>query len=165
MRGSGKSTIGTLVADKLKMPFIEIDDLIVAKAGMTIAEIVKRTSWSNFRHLESEVIQDMVGRDNLVMATGGGVVTSKRNIENLKKNKSFLIWLKCSIDIIIHRIGKDNSRPFITSAETFADDLRKVYEGRKDLYAKYADITISSEEDTETVANNIIAKLAERNIL
>ncbi|MBI3379212.1 shikimate kinase [Candidatus Gottesmanbacteria bacterium] len=165
MRGSGKTTIGKALAKILDFGFIETDELIVAKSEFsTITDIVKEKNWSFFRNLESQIMQDpdITARDDVVIATGGGVVTDGKNIENLKNAKSVFIWLKCSINEIIKRIGNDTSRPLITNSDSFIDDLRKVYKAREQLYKKYADIIISSEEKAETVADNIIAKLKEK---
>lgn len=164
MRGSGKTTIGKRLAAKLKRNFVETDELVEMQEGLQIREIVKKFGWSKFRESESKIMIDLaLRRTNDVIATGGGIVENQQNIARFKSNNDIIIWLNCSIDKIIERIGNDKLRPFITNENSFERDLRKVYKGREPLYKKFADIIISSNEDVKTVVNNIIAKLEENN--
>lgn len=166
MRGSGKTAIGKLLARKLNKNFVETDQLIVTDLGKPISDIVKEFGWNKFRNTESKIMQDLaLTRTNDVIATGGGVVENAQNFNKFKSNDNLIIWLKCSIESIIKRIGTDNTRPKITNADTFEEDLRKVYRGRESLYQKYADTIISSEENVTTVVNNIFIKLKERNLI
>lgn len=168
MRGSGKTTVGGLLARKLNFNCVETDNLIISKSGFSkIADIVAQKGWKYFRDLESQILQspEIAQSNDAVVATGGGVVTDDKNMQNLKKGKNIFVWLKCPIDKIIARIGRDGSRPFLTDEKKFADDLRKVYKHRESLYAKYADIAVSSDNDAQETANNIIDALKERALI
>lgn len=167
MRGSGKSTIGPFLAKKLKRQFLEVDDLICAKANKKVSEIIKNDGWSKFRAYESSIISDISHTlDNAVIATGGGVISNKDNIINLKNNGGILILLTCSIETIIKRIGNDTNRPLLTNANTFEEDLKIVFIERKSLYKSFADVIISSDGNnpSETV-ENIIRALKQRNTI
>lgn len=166
MRGSGKSTIGKLLAKRLGKTFVETDELVVTDIGMPIREIVNKFGWNKFRESESKIMIDLaLTGTNDVIVTGGGVVENKQNIAKFNSNNDVIIWLRCLVDTIIKRIGSDKSRPMIANSDNFKDDLRKVYKTRKSLYRKYADIIISSDEDAAIVVNKIIDKLKERNLL
>ena len=100
MRGSGKTTVGKILARKLGRELIEMDELIIQRAGLSITEIVARYGWSKFRDVEEEIVSDVAGLNNIVNATGGGVVTKEKNIVQLKKN-GVLVWLKASVDTLV----------------------------------------------------------------
>ena len=85
MRGSGKTAIGKLLAKRLGKQFIEMDELIVQRLGQSIPEIVNRYGWEKFRDTEEEITREVAGLDNVINATGGGVVTREENIRELKK--------------------------------------------------------------------------------
>ncbi len=116
MRGSGKTTVGKILARKLGRELVEMDELITQKAGLAIPEIVEKYGWSKFRDIEEEITSEVAGRDNIVNATGGGVVTREKNIAKLKKN-GVLVWLKASVDTLVKRIGEDSERPLLVRAE------------------------------------------------
>ena len=85
-RCCGKTSAGKYIAEKLNRKFIDTDDLIKEKAESSIDDIVFRHGWQYFRELEKGVIKEVSSNDNLVIATGGGVVTERENVDNLKKN-------------------------------------------------------------------------------
>lgn len=166
MRGSGKSIIGRLLAQKLDKNFIETDKLIEIQEGLLIRKIVKKFGWDKFREFESKIMQDLAeNRTNDVIATGGGAVENEKNITAFKNNNDVVVLLSCSIETIIRRIGKDTERPLLTVSNNFSQDLRKIYKRRRNLYAKYADIIVSSEESANKATNNIIFILKERKLL
>lgn len=166
MRGSGKTAVGKFLSKKTGFELVECDNLLEKSAGATIPEYIAQNGWAKFRDLESKIIADVSKRDNTILSTGGGVVENEINIAKFKSNNNdVIIWLKCSIDKIIERIGNDKSRPFLLNLTNFADDLRNVYKTRKKLYKKYADITVLSEENVQTITKNIIGKLKRKNLL
>jgi len=156
MRGSGKTAVGKILAQRLGRELIEMDELIVQKAGKSIPEIVAQHGWEKFRDLEAEITAGVTKRDNTVIATGGGVVVSSPNITKLKQN-GLVVWLTASVDTLLNRIGDDESRPLL-KGKTRREDIEITLAERQPLYQKAADITIDTEGKTPEAVAETIAK-------
>ena len=87
-----------------------MDELIMQREGLSIPEIVDRYGWERFRETEAEIAGELAGLENSVIASGGGVVTREKNIQELKRN-GILVWLKASPDYLLQRIGQDSIPP------------------------------------------------------
>ena len=122
-RGTGKSTVGRLLAARLGREFVSTDAEIVKRAQRTIPEIVAQEGWEYFRDLESDICRELASRDQLVIDTGGGAILRAQNVEALKKN-STVFWLMASVETIAKRIGGDNQRPSLTGTKSFVDEGR-----------------------------------------
>jgi shikimate dehydrogenase len=158
MRGSGKTTVGRILARGLGRELVEMDELIAQKAGLSIAEIVEKHGWEKFRDIEEEVASEVAGRDNIINASGGGVVTREQNIVKLKKN-GVAVWLKAGVEILLERLSEDNSRPLLVG-KTQREDMEIALKERKSLYQKAADLTVDTEgKKPEEVAEAIIKSL------
>ena len=157
LRGSGKTTIGKLLAERLGKQFIEMDELIVQRLGQSIPEIVNRYGWQKFRGAETEVTREVAGLDNVVNATGGGVVTSEENIRELKQ-KGKLFWLKADLDTLLGRIGNDQSRPSLTGKSP-REDMEAVLAERSPIYERVADFIVDTEGKMPEEVAKAIAKL------
>lgn len=157
MRGSGKSTVGKLLAQKLQFHFIETDDEIEKKTGKNIASIVTQKGWGYFRTVENEIIQSLTHIQRTVVATGGGVILSKNN-RSLLKILGKIIYLESPVDLLLERVGDDLNRPFLTHAKTRREDIEKTLEGRESLYLKTADITVQTSKSISEVIDEIISK-------
>jgi len=155
MRGSGKTAVGKILAKKLSRELIEMDELIVRKAGLSIPKIVSQHGWERFRDIEEEITAEVAKRDNIVNATGGGVVVREPNIIKLKQS-GLLVWLTASVDTLSKRIGKDDSRPLL-KGKTRREDLKITLAERQPLYQKAADITIDTENKTPEAVADIIS--------
>ena len=161
MRGSGKTVVGKLLAERLGKQFIEMDELIVQRAGLSIPEIVESYGWGKFRDVEEEITCEVAKLDNVVNATGGGVVTREENIRELKK-KGKLVWLTVSLDTLLKRIGDDPSRPSLTGRSQ-REDMEVVLTERSPVYEGAADVIIDTEDKTpEEIAEAIIKIYTER---
>ena len=155
-RGTGKSVVGELLSERLRMRCINMDAEIVKRAGISIPEIVEKYGWQKFRDMESEQARKLAGLDNIVIDTGGGVIERPENIEALKTN-SCIFWLKASVDAIVSRIQGDTERPALTAGKTFTEEVTEVLEQRIQKYKSAAQHKIDTDELTpEQVADKIV---------
>jgi shikimate kinase len=144
-RGTGKSTVGKLLAMRLGRQFVSTDEEIVKRAKRTIPEIVAKEGWEYFRDLESEICRELAGRDQLVIDTGGGAILRIQNVEALKKNGT-LFWLTASVETIAKRIGRDNQRPSLTGSKSFIDEIQDVLRERTPKYQEASDHVITTDD-------------------
>jgi len=163
-RCSGKSSSGSIIAKKTGRTFVDTDGLIEEKAGSSIEEIVKISGWEYFRGLEKEVIKEVSDRDNLVIATGGGVVLDEDNVTSLKKS-GFTVWLKTNSDTIKERMEREelfgNFRPSLTGLDTL-DEVETVLASRNALYKKAGDLVIETDKFSIKEVANLVIKEASR---
>ena len=150
MPGSGKSTIGRLLAARLGRPLIDTDAEIVAAAGMPITEIFAREGEGAFRALESRVIREISARGGAVIATGGGAVLREENVRALRQNGR-LFWL----DRPLEQLLPTDDRPLADSAEK----IRALYGARMPIYRAAADAAIAVDGDAERAAEEIMRNL------
>lgn len=155
-RGTGKSEVGAIVADRLKMTCVGMDAEIVLRAGMSIPEIVEKFDWVRFRDMETEVAVDFSARDNLIIDTGGGVIERPENIAALQKN-AVIFWLKASVGIIVSRIEGDTQRPALIDGKTFTEEVAEVLAQRTSKYEYAANYEIDTDQLTPAqVAEQVI---------
>lgn len=152
MPGCGKSTIGRIVAKRLKLDFIDMDQCIVVKCNMKIKDIFKEKSEAYFRQIEKDVAKEVSLLNKVVISTGGGVVMNKINMDNLSKNAN-IIYVDRSIEDILSDVDTD-SRPLLKDNKMKLLDL---YNKRKDLYKGYSDFVVKNDRDIEHVVKSIIA--------
>jgi shikimate kinase len=144
-RGTGKSTVGRLLAARLGRELVSTDAEIVKRARRTIPEIVAQQGWDYFRDLESDICREFAGRDQLVIDTGGGAVLRAQNVEALKKDGT-VFWLTASVETIAKRIGGDNQRPSVTGFKSFVDEIQDVLQERMPKYQAAADHIIVTDD-------------------
>ena len=158
-RGTGKSTVGKIVAARLGRVLVSTDAEIVKLVGQSIPEIVAKNGWEYFRDLETKVCQELAGRDALVIDTGGGAILRSQNVETLKK-RGTLFWLTASVETIAKRIGSDSQRPSLTGTKSFVDEIQDVLRERTPKYQAAADHVIETEgRSCPQVADDILARL------
>ncbi len=154
-RGSGKSTVGRRLADRLWQPFVDTDELVVRKAGMPIRDIFANQGEAAFRDLESEVVAEVCKLPEHVIALGGGAVMREENRRALKDAGLKLIYLRCEPDELVKRIGADPStgemRPDLTELGGGIEEVRKVLAEREPVYRSVMtgelDVTHLSPQD------------------
>ncbi len=164
-RGTGKSTVGRILAEHLGREFLSTDTIIVERARLTIPEIVQQTGWDSFRDLETQVCRDLADKDSLVIDTGGGVILRQENVECLKRN-GILFWLTADVPVIAARVGGDTQRPSLTGTKSFVEEIEEVLRGRLAKYEEAADHVIPTDRRSpEQVAEDILTTLEKMRIL
>ena len=152
--GSGKSTVGRLVADALGCPFLDLDEIIEKKAGRRIPDIFAQDGEKGFRRLEKQALEKTVARyaeNTAVLALGGGTVTIPGAVQLLQE-KTLCIYLQADFDTLLARLeGQTEGRPL--AGEGMAERLA----GREPLYEAAAHVTIETATLTpEEIADEII---------
>ena len=156
-RGTGKSTVGKLVGQRLSYEVVSTDVEIVKREGAPIPEIVQRYGWEPFRDRESEVCRDLGAKDRLVIDTGGGAILREENVRALKAN-GLLVWLTAEVKTIARRIGGDDQRPSLTGIKSFVDEIEEVLQQRLPKYQAAADQVIRTDElSPAEIADRVIA--------
>lgn len=143
-RGTGKSTVGRLLSQRLGWPVLSTDAEIVAREGRSIPEIVNARGWDYFRDVEARVCADVGARDRTVIDTGGGAILRDENVQALKRNGKTL-WLTAEVATIVARIGADNQRPSLTGTKTFTEEVSEVLAQRLPKYRAAADSIIATD--------------------
>jgi len=140
MPSSGKSTIGSALAEKLGMNFIDTDTLVVDMEKRSIPEIFQSNGEQHFRSLESKAVLEAAKNSNTVIATGGGVILNPKNIERLRQNGKIYFLDRPINDLLV-----TDDRPLSNDIEK----LKKLYDERYDLYRKAADVIVKCDFDIE----------------
>lgn len=143
-RGTGKSTVAVLLAERLGLRHVSMDSEIAKKADMSIPEIVEKYGWTKFRDLESELTRELACQDGLVIDTGGGVIERQENVKELQAN-ALVFWLKASVNVISSRIQGDSSRPALTDGKTFLEEVAEVLAKREPAYKAAAHHVIDTD--------------------
>ena len=133
MMGVGKTTIGKILAKKLKYNFIDVDKLIVAHEGASINTIFKNKGESYFRKIEMDITLSELRNKNSVISLGGGAFLTNVIRKNSKKY-STSFWLDVPLDELIRRLKKNNKRPLIFLKKNSNEEIKKIYFKRKKIY-------------------------------
>jgi shikimate kinase len=156
--GAGKSTIGRTLAKELKLEFYDTDEVIEERTGADIAWIFDVEGEEGFRVREQKIIEELTQKNNIVLATGGGVITTPEN-RNALAGRGTVIYLRASLQQQYERTKRDTKRPLLQT-----DDLESKLESlkaeREPLYEELADISFETDKLTvKAVANNIVKYL------
>ena len=157
---SGKSTLGKKLAQTLEIDFLDTDNEIEKKAGAEISWIFEVEGEDGFRERESKALQKSVEKDNVVISTGGGIVTIEEN-RDLMIAKGKVVYLKTPIEIQLNRTENDKKRPLLSQGSR-EQTLRVLKEERDPQYKEIADITINHDQQKSrnAVIDEIIDKLS-----
>lgn len=159
--GAGKTTVGKVLAKNLGRDFVDLDEYLVKKLGITVPQIFSRFGECFFRDAESEALLSVSKKNRQVIATGGGVVLRDGNWELMKK-RGITIYLKASPEILWNRIKGNTSRPLL-QVENPYKRLLELLSKRNALYEK-ADFTVETvnvspqniAEEIEKLINSIL---------
>lgn len=160
---SGKSSIGKTVARNLNCRFIDMDDMIEKRTGLTIPEIFEKHGEETFRNLECILAKKLSQTQNVVISTGGGIVTRPESIEALANPESYVIFLFRSFYKLISTPEKImNKRPLLQNKSH--SEFHAMYKERMPLYRKYATVEVNNETEREESVREIMDKLREEGI-
>lgn len=160
LMGSGKTTVGKLLAKQLQKSFVDCDEEIQRRTGVTIPHIFDVEGEEGFRSRESATLEELVKRNNIVLATGGGAPLSQMNRELLSRS-GIVVYLKSSVHDLWHRTRHDQNRPLLQTADPRAT-LQALYEKRDPLYNSIADIVIhTGKQNVQLLLSRLQERLAE----
>jgi shikimate kinase len=166
--GSGKSTVGPILANTLGWDFYDLDKVIEKKAGKKIKEIFEKKGEPYFRILESETLRELSNGERLIISLGGGTMISEANLMLLKET-GVIVYLKVSPESLYRRLRFKRDRPALTgslsenpSKEELMTKINDLMEARKIFYEK-ADITIEADHSPVGKTVDTIAKWIEKN--
>jgi len=160
--GSGKSTVGKILAKKLGYLFIDLDRVIELDQEKEIRDIFKIYGEKYFRELETKVIKKIYKNKNCVFACGGGVVKRKENMGVIREN-SIVIYLNISARDALYRLKEVKDRPLI-DVENKEETIEKMMKERDILYRKYAHIIVNNDNNNpEQTSDKILAGLKIQN--
>ena len=158
MMGSGKSAVGKELSKSIKFLFLDIDEMIVHRTGISIKEIFQNRGEEYFRNIESESLKKIQG--HCVISCGGGIVLAKGNRNHLK-NHGHTVYLKSSLSILEKRVSNDkyNNRPLIDN-ENIKKSLKTIYGKRKSLFLECAnDTVITDNKSLSKICKTIIKNI------
>ena len=165
LRGTGKSSVGRVLAQQLNFAFVDTDTRIEELAGCRIAAVVAQHGWEHFRSLERQVVTQVASMDRYVVAAGGGTLIDAENTRLLKV-RGVVVLLICDLSILQRRLALGSNRPSLTGQGSAAVELAQVWEARRERYHSVADVTydVSAEsgnvmEDLQRKAADIVALL------
>lgn len=158
--GAGKSTVGRLLARTLDVMFVDSDREIEQRAGVSIPTIFEYEGEAGFRRRESEALAELTQLEGVVLATGGGSIMREENRVCLHQ-RGFVVYLQCSIDKQLERIGKDPNRPLLQT-ENPRETLRELIHTREPYYRALADFVIDTGQYTSRLAIRQILRAYQR---
>lgn len=158
MRGTGKSTLGRIIAKKIGMDFVDTDDFIEKKNNMNIKKAVEAKGWAYFRKLENEAIKTLSSKKNTIISTGGGAVLDPKNVQNLRKN-GVVFMLQADPGVLAQRIRAYGRLPSLTGHDSVKKELEEVWQDRREKYFASADFII----DTSGISpNKVVSGIMEK---
>jgi shikimate kinase len=154
--GSGKTTVGRILADRLGWNFCDLDEKIEAEYGLSVPEIFETKGEAEFRRIETEFVRKCVYRVRTgcptVASLGGGAFVSEQNYE-LIEDHGVTVWLDCPLDVVRRRVACFSNRPLARDPQKFAE----LYEARRIAYARADYCVDGSPDNPELVADAIEA--------
>jgi shikimate kinase len=153
--GSGKTTVGRLVAARLGYRFLDLDVLITENAGKSIREIFDEDGEDVFRQIESDTLYSVREMNRLVIATGGGAPVRQENQEFFE-NLASTFYLEVSFEEFLNRTGRDHTRPLLDRSEM---ELAKLYKSRVSIYRSLGQRVVTDSRKPQDIAAEILKKL------
>jgi shikimate kinase len=158
MMGSGKSTIGPLLATHLGYSFLDTDTTIEKLVGQNVSEIFQTVGETEFRQIETQVLAEVSAHLRLVVATGGGIPIERENWNHI--HQGLVIWLDPHVEILVERLQDDTTRPLLANSTDLPSKLATMLAERRHRYGE-ADIQISIAQNltAEEIIDRILAAI------
>jgi shikimate kinase len=158
LMGAGKTTIGKLLAKKLKKTFYDTDQEIEKKLGVKVSVIFELEGEEGFRKRETQMIDELTNKKDIILATGGGAVLSEEN-RRLLKERGKVIYLNAKPQHLAKRMAFDKDRPLLQQGNML-DTLNNLYQERHPLYLGVSSFVVDTgQQKTQTIINKIEALL------
>lgn len=154
--GTGKSVTGRMVAKQLDRAFIDMDSVIEERTGKSISDIFADEGEAHFRELERKLVRELSAREDLVIATGGGIVLNPDNIRTFSET-GVVICLHADPDTILRRVAKDTHRPLLEGDDEKIKAIRELLAKRDKLYRAIPLQIETSEHTARESAEEVIA--------
>lgn len=162
LMGSGKTTVGKILAKRLGLVFIDSDQEIEARTGASISWIFEIEGEASFRKREEEAIADLTKKKGLVLATGGGTVISPHNRKALKENGT-VVYLRASVEHILQRTMHDKTRPLLQT-ENPRQKIEELAKQREGFYQEVADIIVDTgKQNVHAMVQSLVSKIEKFN--
>ena len=156
--GSGKSTIGNIMAKKLGRDFQDSDHFIEKRTGVDIGRIFDIEGEDGFRDRESQALENLLNLDNQIVATGGGSVLRKEN-QTLLRSKGYIVFLDTTVNQQMQRLRRDKKRPLLQT-ENPRERLEDLFNARRPIYLDLADLAVKTDrKQARKLASEIINQL------
>jgi shikimate kinase len=153
--GSGKTTVGNLLAEKLGRDFFDSDQVIETQTGKAVADIFTQDGEPRFRELEASAIKELLQHDQAVISLGGGALTNDTTRELVKEQ--YVIWLTAGLAQTVARIGLNRNRPLLLG--NVRGQLSTLMEAREPFYKEVVTRTIDT---TELLPEQVVAKIIDQ---
>lgn len=155
MMGSGKTTVGRVVAARLDRPFRDVDLIVAERLGTSIPELWRRDGEDTFRAIEAAIIEELAAGDDAIISTGGGAILREGN-RNAMRRTGTVVWLQATAEVLASRVGGSLDRPVLGGKG--AARLRELLDERADAYEAAAHRTVRTDGRTPgEVADEVAA--------
>ncbi|RJP29681.1 MAG: shikimate kinase [Candidatus Omnitrophota bacterium] len=158
--GTGKSSVGKLIAKKRKCRFADLDELIELKEKKSIPDIFAKYGEAHFRRLEKKALKEISRESNFVVACGGGIVLDKENIQIMNES-GLVVCLKASPEVILKRTAASVNRPLL-NVEERKEKINMLLKIRAPFYAQIARQVDTSTLSIEEVADKVAGWMKEK---
>ena len=161
--GCGKTRVGKALANEMKRPFVDVDEQIVKKAGMSISDIFAKYGEAYFRELETKELKEVLeNKEQMIIASGGGIPMQEANLPLLKEG--IVVYIEASTEVLLPRLERDKKRPILQGGD-LCEKITSLMEVRGPVYEEISDIKIATtNEAVIKIVQQIVEKLVEKNV-
>lgn len=158
-RGAGKTSVGKILADRIGLPFVDVDHEVAMKERTPIAEIFFQRGEAAFRVAEAREIAMLLERPLSIVAIGGGALKRQDN-QRILKRTGYLVWLDASIRTLVHRLELQAPKRPLLAGDSYEEEIRILLPEREKLYRRMADLQMDSGRGTpKQIAERLLGKL------